>query len=189
MSIFDTWTQSQWTAFSGLSIAGLSALGLAVIAFRTVRSWTAPATHTAPPSRPRPSIEAAARRTLLPDLDIVRRPVVRADEAAHLQPGPGSITSVLAEEGIFGPRDDGTEIDADVRTLFARWEDGWRRSVNAALAPAMLKAVMWAIEGEQAGVSGAGHLQEWYQNTPTGGWPIIAPATPAPNWHPYATAC
>lgn len=207
MSIFTAWTDGQWTVFVGLTVSGLSALGLLIIAFRIMRGWTAPAQYAAASAaRPRPSIEAAARRTLLdPHMGTLitaayearsacgahdcneHEPYTRAeywpaDEAAHLQPGPGSIVSIAEAEGVYGPRDE--DVDADVHTLFGAWEDGWRRSVNVALAPAMLKAVLWAIEGEQAGVSGAGRLQEWYQDTPTQGWPLVR----VDDWHPYATA-
>lgn len=208
MSIFTAWTDGQWTVFAGLTVSGLSALGLLIIAFRIMRGWTAPAQYAAASAtRPRPSIEAAARRTLLdPHMgtlitaayesaalgvpttadDSIRRHdgTGRAWDRADVksQPGPGSIVSIAEAEGVYGPRDE--DVDADVHTLFGAWEDGWRRSVNVALAPAMLKAVLWAIEGEQAGVSGAGRLQEWYQTTPTQGWPLVR----VDDRHPYATA-
>lgn len=204
MSIIYGWTESQWIVFAGLSVAGLSALGLASIAFRTVRRWTAPATYAVPSSRPRPSIEAATRRTLLdppmsplvtaayetadpgPLLAAARR-ITEPAALAQIAPGVGSITSTLAEEGVFGPRDD--RVDADLQQLFGDWYDSWQRSVNAVLAPAMLKAITWAIEGAQAGVSGAAGIQEWYAGTETGEWGRVSLAKPqSDDWHPYATA-
>lgn len=92
----------------------------------------------------------------------------------HLAPGPGSLTSLAAagEGSLDGPVE---LIDAEVSAQFADVFERWQRSVDAALAPAMLVAVRWAIEGRMAGVAGRGSLDGWRAGTETGEWQLVEP--------------
>jgi len=61
------WDAAQWSAFLAITAIGLLGLAAAALAIRTVRGWTAPATYRAPAARPRPSLQLAERRPLLPE--------------------------------------------------------------------------------------------------------------------------
>lgn len=192
MSIIYGWTESQWIVFAGLSVAGLSALGLAAIAIRTVRGWRAPATYrtTAYSAAPRPSLVLAQRRARYNPEPHMGALIATAYETAdhealalvidplalaHLQPGPGSISSILQEEGVFGPRDE--DIDPDLIETFGRWAVERQRDIDTRFAPSMLKAITWAIEGAIAGVDSAAALDAWHSwhtRAETSEWPLVA---------------
>jgi hypothetical protein len=191
------WTAQQWTAFTGLVVAGLAALGLLAIMLQHLRarraeadevrrlldSWRAtPSTIVAiltGPTQPLP-LGAGPRPLPLPVVDPT------GEILAHVAPGPGSITSIReAGEGSLVRVEPADLVDPEVSTLFDGMMAKWQRSVDAALAPAMLTAVLWTIEGAMAGVVGRVALDEWLAEvagddadawragTPTGEWPLV----------------
>ncbi len=139
------WTTDQWIAFTGTTVAGLAAVALLIVAFRTIRGWTAPATYRTIGDPARPSLippaerhmseaeitdferrfkESAARAdsawksTLLADSTHawLAGPEL-ADIAEHLAPGPGSLTSLAGVEGHATERVE--LIDPEVAQWFA----------------------------------------------------------------------
>lgn len=120
-----------------------------------------------------------------------------AYDPAKLDFSPGgmasatAIAAVPADPTLVTSAERAAELDAwingsagDIAAAFGRIERGF----NARLAPAMLKAIMWAIEGEAAGVAGSGRLIEWHMDTPSGAWPMIVPvgATLPPSADAFA---
>lgn len=191
------WTSEQWYAFTGILTAGLAAVALLAMAVRAVRGWTAPAhAYAVCGPAPRPTLALAARRASVPTLqpaplEVIRIDPLPADVAEHVAPGPGSITSLLREEGHCAPRVD-SAIDPDVRRWFAEAfdrpahaplrdeagildEGGVLTRFRAAVEPAMRTAHLWEIQGR--GVNGHTSarqvLDRWRIDTPTGEYPLV----------------
>jgi len=176
MSVFNNWTTDQWNAFAGFTVAGLAALALLALSLAAVRrrrvehrevaeliaAWRATPSHTV-------AIVAGPMPRELP------LPVVDPTGAVleHLAPGPGSLTDLAVAEGSLTRVEQSDLIDPEVSAWFDAMAERWQRSVDTALAPAMLVAVTWAIEGAAAGVAGRVAADAWRADCPTGEYPLV----------------
>lgn len=160
------WTQDQWVAFGGLVLAGCCALGLAALAIHAVRGWTAPAYSQGP------------RHAYRAELVTIAYDPARRVDFEYSPSSPAAIAATAPDPALRTSAEIAAELYAWTHAHLAEFDQRFAaitRAANTALAPAMLKAITWAIEGQLSGVSGAGRLMEWHTDTPTGEYPLVLP--------------
>jgi hypothetical protein len=197
MSLLPSWTAHQWGLFTSLTMIGLGLLLAAGVIVHRMRwnaaemaviraRWDAAQRGDNDELRrlndfgPAPAMALVAGTVAMPlyanDPPHVDPTVELLEVAAHVAPGPGSLTS-LREVGPGALTAAEPAIDPEVAAWFDAALDPILDDFRAILEPAMRKARLWELRGyagQGAAPSARAALDAWRINTPTGEWPLVS---------------
>lgn len=168
------WTTSQWGVFTAVLAAGALAALLAGPVARArvgVRAWRLHHPYPAPAARGRKHREMATpdedqRLSVSPTGEVYWS----ADVAAHVAPGPGSLTS-LRQVGPGSVAAVEPLVDDDVAAEVGAALDAALSAFRVAIEPAMRTARLWTLRGGETYAENA--LRVWHIMEITGEYPMV----------------